>query len=338
MWIVYSTAAVFAGFVLDLLFGDPSVWWHPVCLIGKLIAKTENFLRGRIAAKAASDVARYERLYGVFLTISVVFTSMLVPSVLLILAYLLHPIAGIVVESLFCWFLLAVKCLYTESMKVYAALEKDGLEAGRYAVSMIVGRNTENLTEEGVVKAAVETVAENTSDGVIAPLFYMLIGGAVLGFFYKSINTLDSMTGYKNEKYINFGRFSAKSDDAVNFIPARISAVFMILAAFLLRFNYKNAVKIFLRDRRKHASPNSANTESVMAGALEIQLAGNAVYFDKLCEKPFIGDAIRPIERSDIEKSGRIMICTSVLFAAAGFVLKGLILLCINMAGIFIAM
>ncbi len=338
MWILYSTAAVFVGFVLDLLFGDPSVWWHPVCLIGNLISRTEKFLRVRTAAKDTSDMAGYERLCGVFLTISVVIISMFVPLVLLIFAYLLHPIVGFILESLCCWFLLAAKCLYTESMKVCAALEKDGLEAGRYAVSMIVGRNTENLTEEGVVKAAVETVAENTSDGVIAPLFYMLIGGAPLGFFYKSINTLDSMTGYKNDKYINFGRFSAKSDDVVNFIPARISAFFMILAAFLLRFNYKNAVKIFIRDRKKHASPNSANTESVMAGALEIQLAGNAVYFDKLYEKPFIGDAIRPVERSDIEKSGRIMICTSILFAAVGFVLKGLILLCINMAETFIVM
>ena len=189
-----------------------------------------------------------------------------------------------------------------------------------------------------MTKAAVETVAENTSDGIIAPLFYMLIGGAPLGFLYKSINTMDSMVGYKNDKYIDFGRFAAKTDDVANFIPSRISGIIMILAAYAGGFDGKNAAKIFKRDRNKHASPNSAQTESVMAGALRVQLAGNAVYFGKLYEKPFIGDDIRPIETDDIKKSCKIMFLTGFLSAVAGLLLKGMILICINMAGIFIIM
>lgn len=217
-----------------------------------------------------------------------------------------------------CYQLLAARSLRDESKKVYDALKTGDMEKSRHAVSMIVGRDTRSLTEEGVTKAAVETVAENTSDGIIAPLFYMMIGGAVGGFAYKAINTMDSMVGYKNEKYQYFGTAAALLDDVVNYIPARISGWLMILAAYLLNMNGKNAKKIYLRDRTQHASPNSAHTEAVMAGALEIQLAGDAWYFGELHKKPYIGDPIRKVEPEDILRSHRLMYATSVL-AVLGF-------------------
>lgn len=196
---------------------------------------------------------------------------------------------------------------------MYRCLKEQDLKAARKAVSMIVGRDTENLTEEGVIKAAVETVAENTSDGVTAPLFYMMLGGAPLGFLYKAVNTMDSMLGYKNEKYLYFGKIPAKLDDIFNYIPARLTALTMICASFLAGMDGKNAKKIYLRDRNKHASPNAAQTESVCAGALRIRLAGDAVYFGKLYKKEFIGEALRPIEPEDILKSGRLMYMTTIL-------------------------
>lgn len=339
MWIVYSTAAVFVAFILDNMFGDPNVWWHPICLIGKLISKVEKLLRKKISKGNLEKVSpEKERVAGIFLVVIVTIVSTIVPVIVLVATYKVHAFAGFLTEAFLGWFLLAGKCLATESKKVATALENEGIEGGRYAVSMIVGRDTSNLTKEGVIKATVETVAENTSDGIIAPFFYMLIGGIPLGFLYKSINTMDSMVGYKNDKYINFGRFAAKTDDVANFVPSRISGVFMILASYVGGFNGKNAFRIFIRDRKKHASPNAGNTESVMAGALGVQLAGNAVYFDKLYEKPYIGDFLRPVEIKDIERSAKIMFLTSLLFAITGFILKGLVLLCMNMAGIFIIM
>ena len=198
-------------------------------------------------------------------------------------------------------------------MKVSHELEHGSIESARRAVSMIVGRDTQNLTEEGVTKAAVETVAENTSDGIIAPLFYMMIGGAVLGFAYKSVNTMDSMVGYVNDRYRYFGTAAAKLDDVLNYIPARLSAWLMIAGAWLIGMDGKNAKKIYLRDRRKHASPNSAQTEAVMAGALDIRLAGDAWYFGELHKKPFIGDPIRKVEMEDILRSHKLMYAGTVL-------------------------
>ena len=216
-------------------------------------------------------------------------------------------------ETFWCYQLLAGKCLKDESRKVYVLLVNHNLEGARHAVSMIVGRDTGNLSEAGVTKAAVETVAENTSDGVIAPLIFMLIGGAPLGFFYKAVNTMDSMVGYKNDKFLYFGRAAAKFDDVMNFLPSRISGILMVLAAPLVKLDGKNAWKIFKRDRLCHASPNSAQTESVMAGALQVQLAGDAWYFGKKHEKPTIGDPIRPVEPEDIRRANRLMYAASVL-------------------------
>lgn len=256
----------------------------------------------------------------------VVTVSTGVPAVILSVAYKYFWQLGLVLESFWCYQILATKSLKVESDRVYIALKDKGLEAGRKAVSMIVGRDTQNLTEEGVTKAAVETVAENTSDGVIAPLFYMLIGGAVLGFAYKAINTMDSMVGYKNDRYQWFGTAAAKLDDVVNFIPARVSAVLMIAASYLTGMDGKNAARIFRRDRFNHKSPNSAQTEAVMAGALDVQLAGDAWYFGKLHKKPTIGDPVREMELLDIRRSHKLLYGTAMLGLILGIILRILVL------------
>lgn len=212
-----------------------------------------------------------------------------------------------------CYQLLATKALKDESMKVYERLKAGDLPGARKAVSMIVGRDTESLDEAGVTKAAVETVAENASDGIIAPMLFMAVGGPALGYFYKAVNTMDSMVGYKNEKYLYFGRFAAKLDDVVNYIPARLSGCIMAAAAVFVSLDAGEAWRIFKRDRYNHASPNSAQTEAVMAGALRVQLAGDAWYFGKLYKKKTIGDDIRPVEYEDIRKANRLLYATAVL-------------------------
>lgn len=299
--------AVILGFILDLIFGDPHWLYHPVQAIGKLTFVLEKVIR-KIFPKGRTG----ERVGGGILVLLVVGISAGMAALLLHFCYRVHWLLGFAAETVICYQMLATKSLKTESMKVYAALKTGDMAESRRAVSMIVGRDTENLTEEGVTKAAVETVAENASDGVLAPLLYMMIGGAVLGVAYKAINTMDSMVGYTNDTYRYFGTAAAKLDDLVNFIPARISAVMMILASFISRRDGKNAVKIFRRDRLKHASPNSAHTESVMAGALDIQLAGDAWYFGKLHRKEYIGDPIRPVETEDIRRANRLLYATAV--------------------------
>lgn len=264
---------------------------------------------------------------GALMAFIVIFLSAGIPLGILLLAESIHPYVRLVIETIWCWQLLATKSLKDESKKVYDRLKANDLPGGRKAVSMIVGRDTEALDETGVAKAAVETVAENTSDGVIAPMFYMAIGGAALGFFYKAINTMDSMVGYKNDRYLYFGRFAAKLDDIANFLPARISALLMIAGAKICKFDAANAWKIFKRDRYKHASPNSAQTEAVMAGALDVQLAGDAWYFGKLHKKEFIGDPIRPVEAEDILRSHRLMYATAELGIAVFVIVKMLFII-----------
>lgn len=297
--------AFLAGYVLDLIIGDPHNLWHPVCGIGKLIQKSEKWLRKTMGN---------EKLAGVFLVVIVCCISTGIPYGILILSNLIHPYVKTFVMAIMCCQLLATKSLKDESMKVYKKLAEDDLEGSRTAVSMIVGRDTKNLTKEGVTKATVETIAENTSDGIIAPMFYILLGGPVAGFFYKAVNTMDSMVGYKNEKYMNFGWAAAKFDDIVNFLPARIAAVLMIFASGVLGYDMKNAGKIYIRDRFNHASPNSAQTEAVMAGALEVQLAGDAYYFGKLYKKKTIGDHKKDIMPEDIKRANKLLYLTS-LFA-----------------------
>lgn len=309
----WTLLAVCIGFLLDLLLGDPRWLYHPVRIIGNGISLAEKMLRALFP-----KTKKGERIAGGVLVLIIAGFSVALPLGILYLGYRWNFWLGLAVETFMCYQLLAARSLRDESKKVYDALKTGDMEKSRHAVSMIVGRDTRSLTEEGVTKAAVETVAENTSDGIIAPLFYMMIGGAVGGFAYKAINTMDSMVGYKNEKYQYFGTAAALLDDVVNYIPARISGWLMILAAYLLNMNGKNAKKIYLRDRTQHASPNSAHTEAVMAGALEIQLAGDAWYFGELHKKPYIGDLIRKVEPEDILRSHRLMYATSVL-AVLGF-------------------
>lgn len=305
---IYHTIALAAGFVLDLVFGDPRWLYHPICLIGNLI----TFLEKRIR-KIFPKTDRGELAGGVLEVILVCALCGGIPWLIMHFLYKYCAVGGLILETFWCYQLLAAKSLKTESMKVCDRLINGTIEEARYAVSMIVGRDTKALSPEGVTKAAVETVAENTSDGVIAPMFYMAIWGVPLMFLYKGINTMDSMLGYKNEKYLYFGRCAAKLDDAANYIPARLSGWLMVAAAAFTGMDAGNALKIFLRDRRNHASPNSAQTESVMAGALKIQLAGNACYFGKIYEKPTIGDPLRNIEAEDIRRANRLMYGTAVL-------------------------
>lgn len=300
--------AILVGFIMDLIIGDPHWMYHPVRLIGKLITFLEDMLR-----KTFPKTKDGERKSGFVLVVLVCGISVFTVWGLMKLAYYLNFWCGFLLEVIMCYQLFAVRSLKDESMKVYKELAKQDLEASRKAVSMIVGRDTENLTIEGVTKATVETIAENTSDGTLAPMFYMFIGGPVLGWFYKAVNTMDSMVGYKNEKYLNFGRYAAKFDDVMNFIPARLCGWLMILASMFLKMDWKNAKKIFVRDRFNHASPNSAQTEAVMAGALRIQLAGDAWYFGKRYEKPIIGDALRPVEIEDIPRANRLLYATAIV-------------------------
>ena len=310
--------AVLVGFLIDWLIGDPAALPHPIVLIGKGIAALEKTLRPRFPATPEG-----ERAAGRLLVVIMLVLSAAVPAAILWLCFLVNRWLYFGVCCVMSWQIFAAKCLKQEAEKVRKRLDEGDLPAARYQVSMLVGRDTAELTETQVAKAAIETVAENTSDGVIAPMLWMMIGGPTLGFLYKAINTMDSMLGYKNETYLNFGRCAAKVDDAANFIPARLSALGMIAAAAFTGFDGKNAARIWKRDRRKHASPNSAQTESVCAGALHIQLAGNAFYFGKLYEKPFIGDPDRPVEAADISRSCTLMYGTSVvllvLLEAVGF-------------------
>ena len=291
---------------MDFIFGDPSWLYHPVRIIGKGIELGERILRKLFREK-------HLVLAGAVLWVIIAGVSFLIPLGLLFLAQKLHPGVRFALETFWCFQILAGRSLCRESGKVYDRLQEDDLPGARRAVSMIVGRDTESLTGEGVTKAAVETVAENTSDGVTAPLIYMMIGGAPLGFLYKAVNTMDSMLGYKNDRYLYFGRIPAGMDDIFNYIPARITALAMITAAYLTGLDGRNAWRIYRRDRKKHASPNAAQTESVCAGALRVQLAGDAVYFGKLYKKELIGDRLRPIEPRDIKRAQRLMYVTALL-------------------------
>ena len=326
----YHIFAFIAGFVLDLLIGDPHFIPHPVRLIGSLISfcdKRLNCDAGYNISEKKLNLIKYKR--GMLLAFTVIFATFAMSVIIIVAAYSINLYAGVIAEAVMTWQILATKCLRVESMRVYDALRTDGVDAGRRAVSMIVGRDTSVLDAAGVTRAAVETIAENTSDGVIAPMLYTAIGGPVLGFVYKAVNTMDSMLGYKNDKYMYFGRFAARLDDVVNFIPARISAYLMIAAAFIggRQFDGKNAYRIFKRDRFNHASPNSAHTESVCAGALRVQLAGDAVYFGKLVKKKYIGDGLREIEYEDIKRANRLMYITAFLCELLSVAVMGLVLI-----------
>ena len=311
--------AVLGGFVLDALFGDPAWLPHPVVYMGKAISKLEKFLRPRLPKTLQGEL-----LGGAIVAFCLPVGTFLLTGLVCWGAARLHPLLGLAVQMFWCGQALAARGLVQESTNVYKELKKPDLPGARKAVSRIVGRDTAELTAEGVTKAAVETVAENASDGVIAPLLYMLIGGAPLALTYKAINTMDSMLGYKNEKYLYFGRIPAKLDDAANYLPSRLAALLWVAAAAFTHNDAKGAWRIWRRDRRRHASPNSAQTESACAGALGVQLAGPAYYFGQYYPKLTIGDALRPIEPEDILRANRMMYVASSFALAWGCALRAL--------------
>ena len=305
---MWSLCALILGFILDLILGDPHSISHPVVWIGKLISALEKLLR-----RLFPQTVLGENLAGGILWLTVVTVSTAIPAALLWYCHGISPWLRLAVESVMCWQILAAKSLRDESMKVYTALKTGDLEQSRYAVSMIVGRDTAQLDDVGVTRAAVETVAENTSDGVVAPMLFLMMGGAPLGFFYKAVNTMDSMLGYIEPPYKNIGLIPAKMDDIMNFIPARLSALLMLLAGGMISLDIKNGWRIFQRDRFNHASPNSAQTESVCAGLMGLRLAGDAWYHGQLHKKPYIGDEVRPICHEDIPRSGKLLYVTALL-------------------------
>lgn len=335
---ICQTIAIGCGYILDLLIGDPHWLYHPVRLIGNLISLLESIL-----LKEKDTSAKKYRKGMVLAILTPLITGIVIVSILVV-GYHINMILGCVIETIMCYQILAVKSLKVESMKVYYALDKEGLQQARNAVAMIVGRDTKQLDEHGVVRAAVETVAENTSDGVIAPLFYMMLFGAVGGFVYKAVNTMDSMIGYKNDKYLYFGRFAAKLDDVVNFIPARIGGCLMVVSAGIAQLAEKcntkdktnshysiwNAWKIFKSDRKKHSSPNAAQTESACAGALKVALSGDNYYFGKLVHKPQIGEAIRLLEAGDIGRSNILLYITAFLMVIIVLLIRLIIMLAVR--------
>ena len=318
----WSLFALLIGFGIDLLVGDPHSIPHPVVGIGKLISFLEKGLRRMFPKTDGGEIAA-----GAVLWILGAVTCTVIPIGILFLCHKISPWLRLTVESIMCWQILATKSLKDESMKVYTALESGDLEKSRHAVSMIVGRDTARLDDTGVTRATVETVAENTSDGVVAPMLFLALGGAPLGFFYKAVNTMDSMLGYVEPPYKNIGLVPAKMDDAANFIPSRLSALLMIAAGFLLGFDAKNGWQIFRRDRFNHASPNSAQTESVCAGLLGVRLAGDAWYHGVLHKKKYIGDDTRDITHRDILLACRLLYLTAFLTLLLCTLVKGIIIL-----------
>ena len=318
---MHGIIVLMGGFLLDCLLGDPHNPWHPICLIGHLISFLEKKIRHLFPKNQNGELAG-----GTLLVLLVLVISTVVPILILMAARLLHPYLALVLEMIMCYQLLAARSLRDESMKVYRALHRQDIEGARKAVSMIVGRDTERLDAAGIAKAAVETVAENASDGVIAPMIFIAIGGAPLGFFYKAVNTMDSMVGYKNGKYLYFGRAAAKLDDVMNYVTSRISGLLMVASSAFTSGNAKGAWRIFRRDRYKHASPNSAQTESVCAGLLRLQLAGDAWYHGVLHKKQYIGDALREIEAQDIPRACRLMFAAALVAAIILCGMKALVL------------
>lgn len=353
-FIIFNTICIFTGIVLDLLVGDPIGFIHIVIVIGRYI----SFLEKKLYKDTDDD--KTMEFKGSVIAFIVPVTVMILAGIVLVISFKIHPAVYFVIESFLCWQAVAARDLAYESMRVYKALngekitipdfenggkivldavnksalegedaqnllKKQKLENARRAVSLIVGRDTDSLDETGVIKAAVETVAENTSDGIIAPLFYMFLGGGALAVMYKAVNTLDSMLGYKNDKYMHFGSASAIQDDYWNYIPSRLSALLMCLAAFFTKMDHKNAYRIWKRDRYKHESPNSAQTESACAGALNIQLAGDASYFGHIKHKDTIGDPVRSVERDDIKRACRLMYATSLLMMMIGLIIRILV-------------
>ena len=300
------------GLVLDFIIGDPNNPFHPVRIIGALGSKLENITR---------RVFKNLKISGFVTWLGVILITFLVNSLIFRLAFSISNIFGIIIEGILLYFCISSKGLKVEGLKVIKVLESGDIEGARKQLSYIVGRDTKVLDEEGIIRAVIETVAENTSDGIIAPLLFGALGGAPLAMTYKAVNTCDSMFGYKNDKYIDFGFVPAKMDDLFNYIPARITGYLVIFAAFILGLDYKNSYRIYKRDRYNHTSPNSAHPESAVAGALGIRLGGANYYFGKIVEKLTIGDKNKVIEISDLYKTNNILLVVTLLGFSVGLII-----------------
>ncbi len=308
--------------ILDLIFGDPHNWFHPVIAMGRTIEWLEMLLRKAFGISEAAEKDKLKkRIAGGILVVIELLVFTLIPLVIIHISHMFGENISWAISAFLAYQMLAMKQLKVESMKVFRALQKKDIKGAREAVSMIVGRDTKRLNEAGITKAAVETVAENASDGVVAPLLFMMVFGVVGGWFYKTVNTMDSMIGYKNDRYKYFGTAAARFDDMMNFVPARVTAFFMVIAAAFLSLNWKNAFKIWIRDAEKSTSPNSGQTEAVMAGALGVTLLGDAWYFGKLVKKPEIGDKLREIEPEDIETANRVMYLSVFMIYIVGILI-----------------
>ena len=292
---------IWIAYVLDLIFGDPQNIVHPVQVIGKIISAGEKVLLRK----------KYKFLAGAVLnifTVSITYTLMY-----LISKSVKISVFFMIIEIYLMYTIFSINSLAREGNRVYRILKEGDIEKARKDLSYLVSRDTETMDEKMIIRSTMETISENTVDGIVAPMFYMFLGGMPLAMAYKAINTLDSMVGYKNEKYMDFGKFSAKVDDAANFIPARITGILIVLASMILGYDYKNSLKIFIRDRKNHSSPNSAHSEASVAGALGVQFGGKVSYFGKETDKPTIGDKTKEFELEDIRKNIRIMYVTSFL-------------------------
>jgi adenosylcobinamide-phosphate synthase len=314
-FLLYSTGAFVSGFIIDAIIGDPQNFPHIVRFIGKLISILEKCLY-KFHNKSFS---------GSLLLILTILITGATSFLLLYVSFKISPWLYFSIESILCWQCIALKSLKDESLPVYKTLSENDIKAAKYSLSWIVGRDTENLDEAGITRAAVETVAENASDGVTAPMIYIALFGSLGGIIYKAVNTLDSMVGYKNDKYIDFGRTSAKADDFLNFLPSRICALLVILSSYILHFDRKNSFAIWKRDRKNHTSPNSAQTESAFAGALGIRLGGASTYGGVVSNKPFIGDEVKKIETTDILRSHKLLNSVGILTFIFCLVIRGVI-------------
>lgn len=314
--IPFPPIIIILAYILDLIFGDPEKFPHPVRWIGRLIGLLENQIR-RFA-----DTPFKLKVGGVMLALVTVGLTYGIVLLILFITYKYVLPLFFVFASYVVWTSISIKSLKKEAKDVIEKLKSQGLEKARMQLSRIVGRDTKNLSREGVLKATVETVSENTSDGIIAPLFYLALGGPALMMAYKAINTLDSMVGYKNAKYRDFGWFSARLDDAANFIPARLTSVLIVCTSFILGYNWMRSFKVFMRDGKKHPSPNSGRPEAAVAGALGVALGGTMSYGGTVCEKPLIGEAAAPIDIEQAEASIRIMLWTAALMIFLTFIFR----------------
>ena len=298
---------IWIAYVLDLIFGDPQNIIHPVQVIGKMISSGEKFLLG----ENSSLSRKYKFFAGMILNITVI--SLTYGITYLIRRTSENSIILTVAEIYLMYTVFSINSLAREGNRVYNILKEGNIERARKDLSYLVSRDTGTMDEKMIIRSTMETISENTVDGIVAPMLYMFLGGLPLSMTYKAINTFDSMVGYKNEKYMDFGKFSAKLDDVANFIPARITGILIVIASMILGYDYKNSLKIFIRDRKNHSSPNSGHAEAGVAGALGVQFGGRVSYFGKEVDKPVIGDKIKDFELEDIKKNIKIMYVASFL-------------------------